>query len=210
MKLTTRYPKYPVLSTVIERARLYAIDSYSYTHDHKGWETQQSKSQRILTGRVGQEWVSAFCVINGIKNKPDTSSHKDNDEYDLIICGKTIDVKITAVSHCFASQVNNTSIKQKIDYYCFLLTDKKFTYIQPVGFISHSNYVRAAVNVPQGACIPGSTIKQIFRDGSRFLIDDTGMLPFWETLMQWQKEHDAKVHYISGEPQRSMFRQTSQ
>lgn len=194
--------KFPVNSTALSLARLYAIDSFNYTYDYKGFEDEQQtdrKLRRIQIGRFGQEWIAEFCKMNNIPITADSSTAKENDDFDINISGKYIDVK-TAVSTIPCQCNKAIENKKNIDMFIFLKTDSKFSFIEPVCIIPFQQYFQHAVLVRKGEMFPDTNIKNKFGEGSYVLRNPLQYgYPVINTLIQIQK-YGWNVIYKQQEP----------
>ena len=163
--------KLPVNSTPLSIARLYAIDSFNYTHDHEGFEDEKgtnSKLRRIQIGRFGQEWITEFCKINNIHITADKTSAKENDIFDINILGKNIDVKTSAST--IPCQCNKLiERKNNIDLFVFMKTDNWLSCIEPICIIPFDYYFQNALLIKEGELFPQTNIKNKFKRGSYVL-----------------------------------------
>jgi hypothetical protein len=159
--------KLPFNSALLCEAKLYAIESIEHTLNYKGWEDGHEKLIRITVGKCCQLWLSEFCRLNGIHHKKDDSSPYLPDNMDLEICGYKVDCKASYIPE-LCCQVTENIHKSNIDFYSFFLTDKKLSYISPLGMISKEDYLKDAIKVIKGDKIPGTNYIQRF-DYSYFL-----------------------------------------
>lgn len=174
---------YPVSTSLITEARLYANDSIQHTMDYHGWSDQHQKQERITYGKFGQLWVAEFCKLNGIDHKKDRSSPKVADDLDLLIRGRKIDVK-TTVSNSFVGQVSPGVIDKECDDYCFLITDKQCSYVKPIGFVSKGDYIEHANCVEEGDIMPGTSVRQRFSRSYFLPADSIVLQPFVQYLFK--------------------------
>lgn len=177
--------RYPITSTLLSEARVYAQESYAHTMDYKGWQDQKLKLARMTFGKFGQLWVTEFCRVNGISYEKDTSSPYVADDRDLSIYGHSIDVK-TTINRDFLGQVSPGVINKPCDYFCFLVTDLQCSFVEPVGFMDCDTYRSVAVQVKEGELIPGTNTRQRFNT-SFFLPRPAPVVPFVQFLMKLQK-----------------------
>jgi hypothetical protein len=185
---------YPIDSAVREEAREYADKSMRYTSNHPGWKDEHKKPQRIFTGRCAQLWVAAFCEAHGVPCEKDQSSHKVEDDFDVLIIGQRVDVKAT-IFRDLVGQVTVPSYNKPGDYYCFAIIDEQCTAISPYGFVSKKDYEAHAFLVPEGELIKATNTWQRFKKGSYFLPDDCpAVTPFEATLFRWRDQE----RYLAG------------
>jgi len=176
--------KYPFRIRIIDRAKKYAEQSLRNTHDYGGWKDESQtdrKRQRIMTGRFGQLWVYEFCKLNNIPSEHDNSSVYEADDFDIKIMGYSVDVKTTTVNG-ICCQVNPALKSKNIDYYCFLKTDKQYSFSEPLGLIEKGEYYKNAILIPNGAKFPGTSIENKYHSGSYILEDIACLIPFEEGL----------------------------
>jgi len=193
----------PVNTMSLMAARVYAYDSHLFTHDHCGYEQDSktvSKIDRITTGVFGQEWLAEMCRLNGIAVKKDTTTHMQNDVFDLKILDKIVEVK-TAASDIYC-QVNCIANRRLCDFYCFLKTDKNKTFIEPVGIIPKSIYDQVKIKVDYDSKIPGTNFMQKHIVGTYVLDREENRLAnVVATILKAQKQGwDATADALWGNP----------
>lgn len=169
--------KYPTNTKAIIEARMYAIESISHTYDYDGWNDGYEKSARIITGKFCQLWLVEYCRLNGIPHVKDTSSPYIHDNGDLLINGWNIDCK-ASINANFKCQISPHFDKDvSIDYYAFFMTDKRYSYIEPLGFIQKSEVINCSSKIMNGEKIPNTNIIQKFGEYSYF-VDIDKVTPF--------------------------------
>lgn len=174
--------RYPIASTLLSEARLYARESFGHTMDYQGWQDQKLKLARLTYGKFGQLWVAEFCRVNGIQYEKDTSSPYVADDRDLSIFGHSIDVK-TTINRDFLGQVSPGVINKPCDYFCFIVTDMQCSFVEPLGFIDCDAYRAIAVEVKEGQLIPGTNTRQRF--GTSFFLPRLApVTPFVQFLLR--------------------------
>lgn len=174
--------RYPITSTLLSEARLYARESFGHTMDYQGWQDQKLKLARLTYGKFGQLWVAEFCRVNGIQYEKDTSSPYVADDRDLSIFGHSIDVK-TTINRDFLGQVSPGVINKPCDYFCFIVTDMQCSFVEPLGFIECDAYRAIAVEVKEGQLIPGTNTRQRF--GTSFFLPRLApVTPFVQFLLR--------------------------
>lgn len=160
----------PTIAEPLALARMYASASLNFTHSYGGWEEQDntdSQYKRIITGQLGQNFLARYCHLNNIPYSIDTSHYTQSDSFDIMIKGYIIDVK-TSNSN-LPCQVNAALKDKKVDGYFFFNTDKNYTYIEPLGLISKSEYFKNAFFIANGEKIPNTNFIQNYKNGSYFL-----------------------------------------
>ena len=177
--------RYPITSALLSEARLYAQESYGHTMDYQGWKDQHLKMARMTYGKFGQLWVAEFCRANNLQYQKDTSSPYVADDRDLTIYGHSIDVK-TTINRDFLGQVSPGVINKPCDYFCFIVTDKECSFVEPIGFIDCETYRSIAVEIKEGQTIPGTKTFQRFGT-SFFLPRPAPVVPFVAFLIQLHK-----------------------
>lgn len=173
---------YPVSTKLMTEARLYANDSIQHTMDYHGWKDQHKKKERITYGKFGQLWVAEFCRLNGVNHAKDNSSPTMADDLDLLIRGRKIDVK-TTVSN-LVGQVSPGVIEKECDDYCFLITDRQCSYVNPIGFVSKDDYIEHATCVEEGDIIPGTNFRQRFSRSYFLPANSLVLRPFVQYLLK--------------------------
>ena len=188
--------RYPITSALLAEARLYAQESYGHTFDYQGWEKpdQKQKMARLTYGKFGQLWVAEFCRANGLPCEKDTSSPYVADDRDLTIYGHSIDVK-TTVNRNFLGQVSPGVINKPCDYFCFLVTDLKCSFVEPIGFMDCDTYRSVAIEVKEGETIPGTTMQQRFGT-SFFLPRPAPVVPFVQFLKHLRAANHASSNVL--------------
>ncbi len=173
--------KYPVNTSAIHEARVYAMESIEHTADFKGWRDCYKKHSRILTGRFCQAWLLDFCRINKIPCRGDTSSYQESDSGDLTISGYVVDCKATIIPE-LAGQVSSVldSKGNITQIYAFFVTNKHCTFIEPLGLISKKSYKEKCVKVEKGEEIMNT--KTIQRFDFSYFIDLAHLIPLDEAL----------------------------
>jgi len=174
--------RYPITSALLSEARLYAQESYGYTMNYKGWDDQYKKMARMTYGKFAQLWVADFCRVNDIDYVKDTSSPYVAHNLDLTICGHSIDVK-ASINRTFIGQVSPGVINKPCDYFCFVVTDDKCSFVEPIGFIDCDMYRSVSVKVNEGDLIPGTNTRQRF-ETSFFLPRPAPVTPFVQFLVR--------------------------
>lgn len=181
--------RYPITSTLLSEARLYARESFGHTMDYQGWQDQKLKLARLTYGKFGQLWVAEFCRVNGIQYEKDTSSPYVADDRDLSIFGHSIDVK-TTINRDFLGQVSPGVINKPCDYFCFIVTDMQCSFVEPLGFIDCDAYRAIAVEVKEGQLIPGTNTRQRF--GTSFFLPRLApVTPFVQFLLRLREAAQA-------------------
>lgn len=157
--------KIPTIAEPLALAREYAFVSLDHTHTYDGVPDDRKKRyERILTGQLGQQFLMKFCQLNGIDCTSDNTSYMQDDNFDLIINGHIIDVKTE--NSGIECQVNASLKNKQVDGYFFLKTDRKLSYIEPLGMITKDNYFNIATFVKQGEIIPNTNFKQFLPQGT--------------------------------------------
>ena len=176
--------KLPSLGQLIKDAETYSTQSINYTFDYSGWEDESGtnrKKDRIFYGRFGQEWLYRFCKLNELKVDKDNTSEKENDKFDLIISRHIVDVK-NSISEGFIGQVSPGCYKnEKTHFYCFLLTDRELSYVEPLGFISAGDFKKKCFFVAHDEYIRNTGMKNKFIDGSYF-VDRDKLVDFYMSI----------------------------
>jgi hypothetical protein len=119
-------PKYPWriptdddLRTMIAPAWKYVRDSLAHTVDYDGWNDQEQKPRRILTGRLGQAWLEWVALHNSINVTPDLTPATMPDVYDLVVGGDRVDVKTSLIEE-LVGQVAPGHQHRPVALYLFL------------------------------------------------------------------------------------------
>ena len=174
--------KIPTIAEPLALARMYASASLNFTYSYGGWEDQDKQDaqyKRIITGQLGQNFLASFCHLNNIPFKVDNSHYSKSDDFDIVIKGYKFDVKTSNTN--LPCQVNAALENKNIDAFYFFNTDKNYTYIEPLGFISKKKYLEKAKFVSEGEKIPNTNFIQRFKKGSYFLdaseLSEKGLLP---------------------------------
>jgi len=174
--------KIPTIAEPLALARMYASASLNFTFSYKGWEEQDREDaqyKRILTGQLGQNFLASFCQLNNIPFQIDNSHYSKSDDFDIIIKGYKFDVKTSNTN--LPCQVNAALKNKDIDAFYFFNTDKNYTYIEPLGFISKAKYFNKSNFVSNGEKIPNTNFVQRFENGSYFLnpneLSERGLFP---------------------------------
>lgn len=190
----SRY-SYPVATTMLTEARMYAVESINYTMDYDGWDDGHKKMERITTGKFAQLWLCEFCRVNNILYQKDRSSPKMADSGDLVINGWNVDCKVSTIP-LLAGQVSkhHDSPKNNINIYFFFLTDGQMSFIKPVGCIRKEHLIDVSKKVLEGEKIPDTNIVQRF--GYSYFADTT-KLPTFETTIK----HISKVSFEEDQQQ---------
>lgn len=175
--------RFPIHSALLSEARLYALESSGHTLDYEGWGDQYEKMGRLTYGKFGQLWVTEFCRANGIDCVKDISSPYVPDKVDLTIYGHAIDVKTTVNRSLLGQTSPGVFQKNACDFFCFLVTDKKCSFVETIGFLDAETYKSIAVKVKKGELIPGTTWEQRFSE-SYFLPPDAPVVPFMNFLLK--------------------------
>lgn len=150
--------KYPITEEALKSAKEYAPKAVPYTHLHDGFKdtTPQQQQKRWITGGFAQNIIKDFCIINGIKCEEDTTSHRDNDVFDLKIQGFSFDIKATISN--IQCQVNKTSLlkatRGQTHAFFFMKIDKNMKWYEPLGFCTSKYYGDNAIEVKKGDTIP--------------------------------------------------------
>lgn len=187
--------KYPVNTSMLTEARMYARESCEHTMNYKGWEDAYKKMERIITGKFCQLWLTEFCRVNTIPHVKDSSSPYVADTGDLFINGWNIDCKGTAYNG-FEFQISPHLMSQdEIDLYFFFRTSRQFDYVEPLGCIRREQAIEVANHVKKGEEIPGTGKTQSFKDGSYF-IDREYLISFQETII-FMKNNAKKIEKSS-------------
>ena len=178
--------KWPLLSTLVGAARMYANDSMRHTFDYPGWEQEANgdakrKLRRIMHGRLFQLWLVEWCRINAVLFRYDTTPYFASDDGDLEIVGNKVDAKATTVG---LLQVGAQLLRQQ-GWFAFAELGENLEWIAVDGFISCGDFFEQAVFVKHNDKIPGTNFRQIYREGSYFLLDTTKLAPFPEIVLTW-------------------------
>lgn len=172
--------KFPANPAIAAEARSYSVAAIGHTFNYDGWDGADKRMVHWITGKYCQLWFGEWCRLNGVPYRNDTSSPLIYDNGDLYVRGKNTDCKCSIVSG-LEGQINNLKKDSETELYAFFSTDKNLSFVEPLGFASKRTALEKAVFVPHGELIPGTKIKQAFKDGSHFLgVDD--MTTFEEAL----------------------------
>lgn len=180
------YPNNTDMHGIIQRAEAYGHASLRHTHTYAGVPSdEQRRFERIVWGRIGQEWLRSICSLNDYIYTEDPTDARTSDQYDIMISGKKIDVKLSKRSGVLC-QVNAALRRHPIDYYCFLSANTNTytpqTRITALGWMLFRDFWTQSTHVPYGQLIPGTSYKQFFKGGSNILIGQDVLLPFEDTL----------------------------
>ncbi|RLA39667.1 MAG: hypothetical protein DRR06_18755 [Gammaproteobacteria bacterium] len=175
--------KYPANNSALHEARIYANESINYTADFQGWQDGHKKYQRILTGRFCQAWLTQLMIINNIPCTGDNSTPYTEDSGDLHINGWNIDCK-ASVHRELAGQISSAFDRpdNSIDLYCFFVTDKSCSFIEPLGFIGKSKVIESSARINCGETILETGFTQRF-NYSYFV--DMSMVKSFDEIVEW-------------------------
>lgn len=173
--------KLPSFDKAIQLAVSYSNKSIEFTYDYSGWEHEggtERKRKRIEVGRFGQEWFCSYLRLNGIACHSDDTSPEQNDKYDVMVMNKLlIDIK-TSSHPGFIGQVSPGVFgKNGLFAYCFLLTDKEYSFVEPLGFAKPEDK-DLFYFIDHGQPIRDTGFTNNFNKGSYF-IDQEKMIPFF-------------------------------
>lgn len=184
--------RWPLLSTLVEAARMYALDSVRHTFDFPGWEDEargdaERKMKRIMHGRLAQLWLAEWCRINEVPFRHDATPFFASDSGDLEIVGNKVDAKATTVG---LLQVG-AQLRRQQGWFAFTELDENLEWIGVKGLIPCEEFFEKAVYVKHNDRIPGTNFVQKYREGSYFLLDARGLVPFPEIVQTWVAEREA-------------------
>ena len=88
--------EYIIEGALYQEALDYARRSRAYTSDRRDFRSGglDNKQQRMLEGKLGEKAFKLFLQDNGIRFEEDHSSYEERDEYDFLLQGSGLCLRV--------------------------------------------------------------------------------------------------------------------
>lgn len=167
--------RFVTTASQIDAARQYASDSRDHTHVHDGWDRER-QDHRWTVGKVAELVLNAALTADGIDVATDGTTAQQNDRYDLMVCGSTVDVKATEIPSMLC-QVNGTVYRHMGEWLAACVVERNLSAVDVRGFIHATDYRESATFYPAGAMLPCGK-PQAFKSGTYLLTDCSRLIGY--------------------------------